>query len=69
MAKTRVSSGSDGTHSLDEAQFGLHLLDYLQLDALAPLCDEVGRWSFLVVIAPLRMPTVTGSLVNPIAIL
>jgi hypothetical protein len=34
-----------------------------------PLCEEAGRWSFLAVIAPLRLPTGTGSPVNPIAIL
>ena len=36
---------------------------------LVPLCEEAGRWSFLCVIAPLRLPTGTGSPVNPIAIL
>ena len=48
---------------------GLHLMDYLQFDDLAPLCEREGRWSFLCVIAPLRLPTGTGSPVNPIAIL
>jgi len=31
--------------------------------------ERKGRWSFLCVIAPLRLPTGTGSPVNPIAIL
>ncbi|MFI5614427.1 cyclase family protein [Amycolatopsis sp. NPDC051903] len=48
---------------------GLHLLDYLQLEDLARLCAEEGRWSFLCVIAPLRLPGATGSPVNPLAIL
>jgi hypothetical protein len=48
---------------------GLHLLDYLQFEELLPLCRENRRWSFLCVIAPLRMPRATGSPVNPIAIL
>ena len=56
-------------HVLAVNALGLHLIDYLQFDGLAPLCDQVGRWSFLCVIAPLRLPTGTGSPVNPIAIL
>jgi hypothetical protein len=32
-------------------------------------CEEAGRWSFLCVIAPLRLPAGTGSPVNPIAVL
>ena len=47
---------------------GLHLMDYLQFNDLAPLCEREGRWSFLCMIAPLRLPTGTGSPVNPIAI-
>jgi kynurenine formamidase len=56
-------------HVLAVNALGLHLIDYLQFDGLAPLCDQVGRWSFLCVIAPLSLPTGTGSPVNPIAIL
>jgi hypothetical protein len=48
---------------------GLMLLDYLSFDELVPLCEEAGRWSFLCVIAPLRLPTGTGSPVNPIALM
>jgi len=47
---------------------GLHLLDYLQFEDLVPLCEQLDRWSFLCVIAPLRLPEATGSPVNPIAI-
>jgi hypothetical protein len=46
----------------------VHLLDYLQFTELRQVCAEIGRWSFLCVIAPLRLPTGTGSPVNPIAI-
>jgi kynurenine formamidase len=56
-------------HVLAINALGLQLLDYLQFDALVPLCEEAGRWSFLCVIAPLRLSTGTGSPVNPIAIL
>jgi kynurenine formamidase len=56
-------------HVLAINALGMQLMDYLQFDGLAPLCEEAGRWSFLCVIAPLRLPTGTGSPVNPIAIL
>ena len=56
-------------HVLAVNALGLHLMDYLQFDELALLCEREGRWSFLCVIAPLRLPTGTGSPVNPIAIL
>ena len=56
-------------HVLAVNALGLHLLDYLQFTGLAQTCAAAGRWSFLCVIAPLRLPTGTGSPVNPIAIL
>lgn len=55
-------------HVLAIRALGLHLLDYLWLDDLAAACQSVGRWSFLCVIAPLRMPRATGSPVSPIAV-
>jgi hypothetical protein len=36
---------------------------------MIPLCEAAGRWSFLCVIAPLRLFRGTGSPVNPIAIM
>ena len=56
-------------HVLAVNAMGLHLLDWLQLDDLAGLCEEAGRWSFCCVVAPLRLVRGTGSPVNPIAIL
>jgi kynurenine formamidase len=56
-------------HVLAINAMGMHLLDYLQFDDLVPLCEAAGRWSFLCVIAPLRLPGGTGSPVNPTAIL
>ncbi len=55
-------------HVLAINALGLMLMDYLQLEDLASVCEESGRWSFLVVVAPLRLPTGTGSPVNPIAV-
>ncbi|MEU9289017.1 cyclase family protein [Streptomyces sp. NPDC048275] len=56
-------------HVLAIHAMGLHLLDYLRFEDLAPICAREGRWSFLCVIAPLRLPAATGSPVNPLAIL
>jgi kynurenine formamidase len=85
LAERRIAAlGSDGNndtapsvadgvdfpvHVLAINALGLMLLDYLEFDELVPLCEEAGRWSFLTVIAPLRLPMGTGSPINPIAIL
>jgi kynurenine formamidase len=65
-------SGVDGVafpvHVLAINALGLHLVDYLQFEDLVPACEAAGRWSFLCVIAPLRLPGGTGSPVNPVAI-
>jgi kynurenine formamidase len=55
-------------HVLAINALGLHLLDYLDFDDLAELCAQLRRWSFLCVVAPLRLREGTGSPVNPIAI-
>jgi len=84
LAERRIAAlGSDGNndtapsavagvdfpvHVLTVNALGLHLMDYLQFTELRQVCEEIGRWSFLCVIAPLRLPTGTGSPVNPIAI-
>ena len=56
-------------HVLAINALGIQLLDYLQFDELAQECEERGDWSFLCVVAPLRLRDATGSPVNPIAIL
>ena len=68
-APSVVAGVSFPVHVLAVNALGLHLLDYLQFGELAKECAATGRWSFLCVIAPLRLPTGTGSPVNPIAIL
>jgi kynurenine formamidase len=68
-ASSAVQGVDFPVHVLAINALGLHLLDYLQFEELLPLCRENRRWSFLCVIAPLRMPRATGSPVNPIAIL
>jgi kynurenine formamidase len=43
--------------------------DNLQFEDLIEKCEQQGRWEFMVVAAPLRLPGGTGSLFNPVAIL
>jgi kynurenine formamidase len=84
LAERRIGAlGSDGNndtaasavegvdfpvHVLAINAMGLHLLDYLHLEDLLNVCEHLHRWSFLCVIAPLRLPAGTGSPINPIAI-
>ncbi len=84
LAERRIAAlGSDGNndtapsaaedvdfpvHVLAVNAMGLHLMDWLQFDDLVAVCEELNRWSFLCVIAPLRLRAATGSPVNPIAI-
>jgi kynurenine formamidase len=64
-----IAEGVDfPVHVLAIRVLGLPLLDYLALEDLARVCHSLGRWHFLCVIAPLRLPTGTGSPVNPIAV-
>jgi kynurenine formamidase len=56
-------------HVLALTAMGVHLLDYLHLRELAAVCGGEGRWEFLFVGGPLRIPGGTGSPLNPIAIL
>jgi kynurenine formamidase len=55
-------------HALALAAMGMPLLDNMNLDRLAATCAEEGRWEFLFVTAPLRLPGGTGSPINPLAI-
>jgi kynurenine formamidase len=56
-------------HVLAVRALGMPLLDYLRFEDLTALCEAAGRWSFLCVIAPLRLSAGTGSPINPIAVL
>ncbi|MGW7045350.1 cyclase family protein [Streptomyces avermitilis] len=68
-APSAVQGVAFPVHVLAIHAMGVHLLDYLRFEDLAPICARDGRWSFLCVIAPLRLPKATGSPVNPLAIL
>jgi hypothetical protein len=47
---------------------GMFASDSLQLEDLAQACEQEGRFEFMVVGLPLRLPGATGSPWNPIAI-
>jgi kynurenine formamidase len=55
-------------HPLQVVAMGMLVSDSLQFEELAPTCEEEGRWEFMVVGLPLRLPGGTGSPWNPIAI-
>jgi kynurenine formamidase len=55
-------------HVLAVTAMGMPLLDNMNLDTLAATCAEEGRWEFLFVAVPLRLPGGTGSPINPLAI-
>ena len=55
-------------HQVGIVGLGLWILDNAWLDDLAKACSDRGRWEFMISILPLKMPTVTGSPVNPLVI-
>ena len=58
----------DPIHALQIAAMGMLAADSLQLEELADACEAEGRYEFLVVGLPLRLPGGTGSPWNPVAI-
>ena len=56
-------------HALAVAAMGVPLLDNLDLEALSAATAEAGRYTFMLVVAPLDIPGGTGSPVNPVAVL
>jgi kynurenine formamidase len=55
-------------HMLGIAGLGLWLIDHCNHEELSKVCAEQSRWEFMFIVAPLNLPTMTGSLVNPIAV-
>jgi kynurenine formamidase len=68
-APSRTEGVAFPIHVLALNAMGVLLLDYLQLEDLGSACESAGRWEFMCVTAPLRIPGGTGSPVNPLAIL
>ena len=54
-------------HYLGICGMGMTLLHNLDTEAAARQCEVLGRWEFLLTIAPLKIPGGTGSPANPIA--
>jgi kynurenine formamidase len=55
-------------HTIALARMGLPLIDAAEVDELATVCAELGRYSFLLSVAPPRIHGMTGIPVNPIAL-
>jgi len=68
-APSRADGVDFPVHVLAINALGIQLMDYLQFEDLVGTCEQHDRWTFMAVIAPLRLPGATGSPINPIAIL
>ena len=55
-------------HRVGLARLGLPLVDAAAVEDLAAACEEEGRSTFMLVVAPPRITGVTGLPVNPIAV-
>jgi kynurenine formamidase len=56
-------------HVVGMVALGLWLVDNCDLEILADTCKELGRWSFMFMLSPIRIAGGTGSPANPLAIL
>lgn len=65
---SNVAGRMNPLHELALVGLGMPILDNLDLDVLAAEARKRGRWEFLFVGAPLRVPGGTGSPLNPIAL-
>ena len=55
-------------HRIAIAALGMHILDNLDLEAVADTAARLNRWEFMLVVAPTPIRGGTGSPVNPLAI-
>src|SRR5262249_9132752 len=80
VAELGGGTGSEGSSSGHEqilspihvvgiVAMGLWLIDNCNHEELAATCRRLGRWEFLVSVAPLKLRHGTGCPVNPIALL
>jgi kynurenine formamidase len=65
---SRVDGVGMPIHTIAIVAMGVHLMDNLDLDALAAACAEEARWEFLLTVAPLVLRRGTASPVNPLAL-
>src|SRR6185295_3116609 len=62
-----VADDNHADHRLVLVALGTYLLDGVDLSGLAATAARLNRYSFMLVVAPLRAPGSSGSLVNPLA--
>ena len=62
-----VADDNHADHRLVLVALGTYLMDGVDLQALASTAARLNRWTFMLVVAPLRAPGSSGSLVNPLA--
>jgi hypothetical protein len=55
-------------HSFALVALGVHLLDNLDLEALAETAEKLKRWEFMLTVAPPPSLNGAGSIVNPVAV-
>jgi kynurenine formamidase len=55
-------------HCIVLPYMGMPIVDNAELEELAEVCADLGRWAFELVVAPLHIPGGTGSPVNPVAV-
>ena len=55
-------------HDFALIMLGIHLFDNTNLDEVAEAAADLGRWEFLLTVAPLPFRNTTGSPLNPIAV-
>jgi hypothetical protein len=62
-----VADDNHADHRLVLVSLGTYLLDGIELKELAATAARLNRYTFMLVVAPLRAPGSSGSLVNPLA--
>jgi hypothetical protein len=62
-----VADDNHADHRLVLVSLGTYLLDGVDLTELAATAARLNRYTFMLVVAPLRAPGSSGSLVNPLA--
>jgi kynurenine formamidase len=55
-------------HDFSMIMLGIHLMDNMDLDAVAEVASARKRWEFLLTASPLRVRNGVGSVLNPIAV-
>ena len=55
-------------HRVGIVGMGLWLIDAANFEELAQTCQQLNRWDFMFMVAPLRFYNATGSPVNPLAV-